>query len=404
MPNEKGASVIWLTGTAWAALLVFAATCALTPVSLEHIGADLDIGFDLKGLLAALRSGVLAISTLTVGYLADRCGKRWFLGGGMCVIALGMLWVGQSGAYIGLVGGMMAVGLGLGCVEALASPLIAELHPDRVETHMNVLHAFFPAGLLVASPLVGRALDVGVPWRLPFTLAAIPAVLVGVMFAAGRYPVRADHVQSSPLAIRRILATPMFWLLAVAMMLTAGAEGSLILWSPSFIQQEYQTSALLGGTGLMVFSAAMAAGRFGTGAAARSVPLPRIMLGLIFLCAAVTLCLVLVRSFWASLGSLLMAGLFIACFWPSILTIATRRIAAGSSTLLAMLAVAGIAGFGVMPWAVGQLAAHRDLRFGLGIVPAALAVAGVVLVVVFALDGTRLRGSFPGSPTSDPHD
>ena len=57
------------------------------------------------------------------------------------------------------------VSAGLGDLEAVASPLVADLHPDTVELHMRVLHAFFPLGIVISSLLAGAALDAGVPWR-----------------------------------------------------------------------------------------------------------------------------------------------------------------------------------------------------------------------------------------------
>ena len=392
---ERGPSVRWLTATAWAALLVFATTTTLTSVSLEEIGTDLNIGFDLKGLLSGLRSAALAVTVVVIGYAADRSGKRWFLSAGMLIMALGLLWIGRCGSYVGLAGGLMTLAMGLGCVEALASPLVADLHPERVETQMNVLHAFFPIGIALVAPLLGWAIDKGMPWRLPYTIAAVPAALVGVMFVIGGYPAPDRPQHASPFSARRVLRMPMFWLLAAAMLLTAGAEGALLAWAPSFIRRAYGASAAEGAWGLAVFAAAMAIGRLATGLAARWVPLSRIMLALIFVCAASTLVLVMVDSMWVSIASLLLAGLAIACFWPSILTVATRRIASGSATLLAMMAVAGIAGFGIIPWAVGQVAEAHDLRVGLGIVPVTLVVAGAALIIVFRIDGGAHGGHPP---------
>jgi hypothetical protein len=44
-----------------------------------------------------------------------------------------------------------------------------------------------------------------------------------------------------------------------------------------------------------------------------------------------------------------------------------------------MLAVAGIAGFGLIPWWVGAAGDRFGLRVGLGILPIILTVAGVTL-------------------------
>ena len=382
MADKGKANVRLLTLTAWLSLLVFAATSTLDAVSLKHIGTDLEIGFALKGVLAPTRALILALSTFLIGCLADRFGKRPFLCGGLLIVSLALFSISRSSGYGGLVGGMMVLGMGLGSLEALVSPLVAELHPRQVGTHMNVLHAFFPAGAVVASLIVGKALDAGVNWRTPFAVTAVPAALLAVMFLAARYPEHGAGPQVATLQVRKLLTDRTFWLLALAMALTAGAEGSLIFWSPNFIQHEYGVPAMVGAWGLTSYCIAMAAGRFGTGAVARLVPLDWLMVALAFLMALATLALAVVDNLVASMVLLGLAGLFVACFWPSILALATDRIARRSARLLAMLAVAGIAGLGVMPLAIGMLAERFGLRVGLAIVPVAMAISGFVLLKV----------------------
>ncbi|MHC5033809.1 MAG: MFS transporter [Planctomycetota bacterium] len=386
-----------LTVTSWIALVVFASTSALVSVSLKEIGQDLTLGFALKGALAPIRSAVLAVSTFLIGYCADRTGMRWLLGGGMCVVALGLLCIGRSETYVAVAFGMAVLGMGLGSCEALLSPLVAELHPTTVATHMNVLHGFFPAGVVASSVLVGQALDVGVHWRSPFVVAALPALAVALVFLTARYPGDGSRPKRTPLSVRSLLRSRTFWLLAVAMALTAGCEGSILFWTPNFVQDEYAASALVGAGGLTAFCVAMAVGRFGTASAVRFVPLPRLMTALAFLGACVALCLALVHSLPVSVVTLAGAGLCVACFWPGVLTLATDRIAVGSATLLSMLSVAGIAGFGGIPLAVGLLAEHAGLRVGLLLVPAAFAAAGVVLLVLFGArpDGTEEAQAYP---------
>ncbi len=382
MADDRGPSVRWLTGTAWASLLIFALTSSLVSVPLEEIGQDLDIGFAAKGLLASARSCALATSCFLCGYWADRLGKRWFLGGGLCVVALGLVWAGLSHTYVSLMLGLMAVGAGLGPLEGLTSPLVADLHPQNVPTQMNILHSFFSGGLAVTSVFLGGALVSGVAWRKPFLVTAAPAFIVAVMYVTGRYPDAEASARPEPLRVRDILRSGGFWPLAAAMALTAGCEGSLIYWSANFIQAEYRESALVGAYGLAVCSAAMAAGRVVTGVAARFVPISRLMVGSAFVGAAAALCLALIPDLWVSMAAFVVAGLCVGCFWPSILSVAIGGMAVGSATLLAMLSVAGIAGFGAIPTLVGVTAEWAGLRAGFVLVPVALLAAGVVLMAV----------------------
>jgi fucose permease len=298
----------------------------------------------------------------------------------MFVVAFALLCLGRVGTYAGLVAATVALGAGLGGLEALASPLIADLHPDDVELHMPLLHAFFPLGIVASSLLAGWGLDAGMPWQALFGVTSIPAALVGAMFLFGRYGTEShEGPKRVALSVPAVLGNVTFWLLGAAMALTAGVEGALTLWTPSFVQDEYGASALVAASGLTCFSAAMAVGRLGAGFATRRVPLHKMMVALSVACALVTVALVLFRNVSVSFVAFGLSGLFIACFWPGILSVATRRIAAGSATLLAMLSVAGIVGYGGLPWSVGALADRFGLRLALGILPVSMGAAALAL-------------------------
>lgn len=382
MVRRNGVSVVWLTVTAWMGFTCVAMAAVLLSVSLKRIGQQFAIGYGLQGMLAPTKEAALALAAVTCGYVGDRTGKRWLLGAAMFLVSGGMLAIAGCGGYGGLLAGILVMGMGLGMLEALASPLVAELHPTAVSTHMNLLHGFYPAGLAAFAVVVGFALDRGVHWQTPFLVAALPAAAVGVLFLAGRYPGSEEEgSRRPPLSVRAILANPTFWSLALAMALAAGAEASLIYWAPSFLQSEYNSSPLVGGWVLTVFGLSMAAGRFGMSVVTRRFPVGQLMVRLAFLGVAVALSLVLVKSLWASVVLLALSGFVCAVFWPSILSVATQRIATGSATLLAMLSTAGIVGFGAMPSAVGALADAQKagLRGGLALVPVGFLLAGIVL-------------------------
>ena len=85
-------------------------------------------------------------------------------------------------------------------------------------------------------------------------------------------------------------------------------------------------------------------------------------------------------SLAATLVSLALVGLFSGTFWPSILALGSEQIAKGSATLFAALAVAGIAGFGLSPLAVGVVAQHAGLRVGMGLLPVGFVLSALALI------------------------
>lgn len=349
---------------------------------LEAIGEDFEIGLAMRGSLAAARSCVVAVMAFLAGCLADRRGKRWILTSAMLVMAAALLVMATAGRYASLLVGILLLGAAIGTLEGVVSPLTADLHPKRVDFHMNVLHGFYPLGLVVAGLFAGVALAMGVHWRVVVGALSLPALLTAVMFFGGRYPPAQVHVDG-PLPVNRILRIPAFWPLAVVMFLTAGMEGTLTFWAPSFICAEYGSTVIVGASGIVVFGVAMAAGRFGTGFLCRFVSLPHLMLACGVACVIATLVLVVADSLWISFLAITVAGVCVACFWPGVLAMAARTIASGSATLMAMLSVAGVAGFGVLPWLAGLVGERYGLRIGLVLLPAGLAVAVLTQALSF---------------------
>jgi len=385
MGHERRANVRVLTATAWLSFMFFALTSTFLSVSLRSIGEEFTVNYRLQGALAPVRSLSLAVMAFVCGYVADRIGKKWLMAGAMFVIAGGVYWVAHCRDYTALIVAMLVMGAGLGGIEGLISPLVAELHPRSVATHMNVLHAFYPTGLALSAVVAGLALRLGATWRGLFGAAVLPICAIGLVYLLCRFPEESVVERRKPLTVRSILSSPTFWLLSFIMALTAGCEGSLTYWGPSFLQAEYGSSALLGGVGLAVFGVTMAIGRFGMGGLVRVLPMERVMLGMAVTGGLGTLVLVLVQHVWLSVVLMAMSGLFCAAFWPCILSLATEKIAAGSSTLLAMLSVAGIIGFGGVPSLVGQVAetCPAGLRAGMALIPMGFALSGLFLIPVF---------------------
>ena len=72
-------------------------------------------------------------------------------------------------AYWLVYGGLLLTGLGWGAVEAGTNPLVAAIYPEEKTHRLNILHAWWPAGI-VAGGLLGTGVRGSVA-----TLGAEPA-------------------------------------------------------------------------------------------------------------------------------------------------------------------------------------------------------------------------------------
>src|SRR5207247_3786644 len=92
-------------------------------------------------------------------------------------------------AYWFLYWGMFIFAYANGTLEAVANPLVATLYPNNRTHFLNILHASWPAGLVVGSVL-GWLLDdmMQVKWQLQLSLYLIPTLGYGLMFLGQHMP------------------------------------------------------------------------------------------------------------------------------------------------------------------------------------------------------------------------
>ncbi|MCG6157167.1 MFS transporter [Rubinisphaera margarita] len=76
-----------------------------------------------------------------------------------------------------------------GTLEAVANPLVATLFPTKRTHFLNILHASWPAGLVLGSAL-GWVLDdmYNISWKYQLALFLIPTVVYGLMFLGQSFP------------------------------------------------------------------------------------------------------------------------------------------------------------------------------------------------------------------------
>jgi len=93
----------------------------------------------------------------------------------------------KHAAFLCLFWGMFIFAIGNGICEAVANPLVATLFPKNRTHYLNILHAGWPAGLvlggLIAYFLAGR-----VRWEIQMSFFLAPVLVYGLMCIGQRFP------------------------------------------------------------------------------------------------------------------------------------------------------------------------------------------------------------------------
>ncbi|HEY8521909.1 MAG TPA: MFS transporter [Gammaproteobacteria bacterium] len=164
----------------------------------ERIFAAVDLassGNMIGGVLGATFTG-FALTLLFGSALVDHLGMKrmllfaafGFIAGSLVVIATSL--APPSGSSYPLIfAGFLLTGLGWGAVEAASNPLVTALFPEEKTHRLNVLHAWWPAGIVIGG-LLGVGLGaLGVPWQWNLAMLIVPAAVLALLAARTPFPV-----------------------------------------------------------------------------------------------------------------------------------------------------------------------------------------------------------------------
>src|SRR6185312_14590834 len=171
---------------------------------------------------------------------------------------------GASTSYWVLWFSTFLVGSGNGLVEIAINPLATTLFPREKTHYLNVLHAWWPGGLimsgLLASFVITPEMLSGVDlhgfklWQVKMALLLVPLLIYGLMCLGQQFPEteRVQHNVSTGEMFLQVLR-PMFLLWAFCMLLTASTELGPNQWQESVLKR----TAHVSGTLVFVYTSAL---------------------------------------------------------------------------------------------------------------------------------------------------
>ncbi len=308
-PLHSGERAGALLGTA---SLGFAATLAFATVFLDRIG--MGRALMLAGALFALGTGV------AIGAPALASG-----GGGVYQV----LWLG-----------FLACGLGWGFMEASINPLTATIYPADTTARLNVLHAWWPAGIIVGG-LIGVASG-SWAWRWQTQLAAtfVPALATIALCAGVAFPrtARAAAGVAWGEMFRELLRRPMYFVWLACMFLTAASELAPGQW----IDLTLTRTVGMRGIWLLVYvSGMMFVLRHFAGPIAHRFSTVGVLWGSAALATAGLFLLPRADSPITGLAAATVWGLGVCFLWPTMLANVAERYPRGGELAIGGMAVAG---------------------------------------------------------------
>ncbi len=366
----------------------------LTVLSATYGGAE-GLSQERLGRLGASAFGGLVLGILLTGPFADRWGAKLFVQLGNALLACGLIGAAFAPDYAWLGAAMFVLGLGTGVLDMVLSPVVSALHPERRAAAMNWLHSFYCVGAVVTVLAGTLAIHAGIGWKGSCLLLTPLPLFLLVAFAPLRLPSMVADGQRIPMGA--LLRRGWFVCALIAIFLGGATELGMAQWLPAYAQTSLGFPGWAGGTALLLFSLAMALGRMALGIyGSRLEPFATLAAGgaassLLFICAS------FLPQPWAALTCAIAVGFTGSFLWPTMLAITADRYPDGGASMFGALAALGNAGGIVMPWLVGWVADHSDLRWGLAtsaIAPALL----VPLVLAMRRHRSLAHAGMPAPP------
>ncbi|MBO0860544.1 MAG: MFS transporter [Chloracidobacterium sp.] len=331
------------------------------------------------GWLSTMAFFGFAASILVTSPMLDALGMRNLLYLAFALHVVGVIGFIFAPSYTMMSLTMLLAGFGNGLVEAVINPLIATMYPEEKTHKLNVLHSWWPGGLIIGGLLGYLMKQMNLSWQTQMGIILIPTIVYGVLIFGQRFPL--TERKASGVSTGEMLKTalnPAFLLLIGCMMITASIE----LAPGSMMSSVVEKTAGIDGSLILAYgSALMFILRYFAGPIAHKISPIGMMWASATLAAAG---LFLLASATNPTFAYVAATVFYVgvCFmWPTMLGITSERFPQGGAFTMGLM---GFAGQFMLGMVIFKMADVRD-KVGDAASFKYVAMLAVAPFVVFAL-------------------
>lgn len=265
---------------------------------------------------------------------------------------------GKEAAYWCLFAAMFIFAIGNGVCEAVVNPLVATLFPANKTHYLNILHAGWPAGLVLgglASTFMaadvdasGTVLKAAVDWKVQMSLFLIPVIIYGAMLLGQRFP--KSEVASAGVTMGEMIKT-VFAPLMIVLLVIHALVGYVELGTDSWISKITGAIMASPAAGLKLFvytSLLMFALRFVAGPIVHRIS----PLGLLFVSACLGAVGLQLLGNAVTVTACIVAATVYACgktfLWPTMLAVVSERFPKGGAVAIGMIGGVGMLSAGLL--------------------------------------------------------
>lgn len=360
-------------------MVVIGMTFAIRGDTIGDLGTQFQLSHEELGWIAGAAFWGYLVSVLVAGQLCDWLGMGRLIKTGCLFHAGGVLVTIFATGFWTLWAGTLLIGMANALVEAAVNPLVATVYPTEKTHKLNVVHAWFPWGIVSGGLAAFLFTQLQLGWQWKTALILVPTLVYGLLFRGQAFPVT-ERVQRgvSTSAMYREALRWRFLLWIGCMLLTASTELGPNQWIPNILTK---TASFPGILILAWINSLMAGGRMLAGKLVDRLSPLGVLIGASILAALGLFSLSLAQSGATALAAATIFALGVCYFWPTMLGITAEWFPNGGALLLAILGGAGNLSVALILPIMGKIYDTSGPSLALREV----AILPVVLIVVFSL-------------------
>ncbi len=288
-----------------------------------------------------------AVSQLVFAPLADSLGMRTLLRLSFLGHLAGSIIMIFAGGFSTLFAGALVIAMANGLVEAACNPLVASLFPDNKTVKLNQFHVWFPGGVVLGG-LAAFGLDfVGITdWQIKIALILIPTVAYGILLLREPFPATEGVKAGVSMGemFRATFATPLMWVMFIAMAMTASVELGPNRWVPAVLQAGGMAGILV----LVWINGLMAVMRYRAGTVVHRFSPTGVLMASAIISGVGLFALSYASGAAATFAAATVFALGVCYFWPTVLGVVSERVPRSGALGLGLMGAIGMATVGIV--------------------------------------------------------
>ena len=244
------------------AILATAMTFAIRTELINVLGTQFKLSALEMGWVSGTAFWGFTLSMVFGGLLIDKLGMRNIILLALLGHIAGVVLTIYSSGFTSLFVSTLLIGIANGFVEAAINPLVATIYPEQKTAKLNLLHVWFPGGIVIGGLVVHFFHILEWNWQIQMGVILVPVLTYGILLLPMQFPKTARESSGvSAKEMYRELSRPLFLLMVFAMLFTAATELGTNQWIVSLLSNSTASPIIL----LVFISGIMVLGRLVAG-------------------------------------------------------------------------------------------------------------------------------------------